>query len=47
MWNTTTKETGGKLPIKQLQPFLVLIGQRLEHAPERVARDVESGPPHA
>ena len=43
MWNTTTKETGGKLPLKELQHFLVLIGQRLEHAPERVARDVESG----
>ena len=43
MWNTTTKETGGKLPIKSLQSFLVLIGQRLEHAPERVARDVEGG----
>ena len=43
MWNTTTKETAGKLPIKSLQSFLVLIGQRLEHAPERVARDVESG----
>ena len=43
IWNTTTKETGGKLPLKSLQNFLVLIGQRLEHAPERVARDVESG----
>merc|ERR1740133_408192 len=42
MWNTTTKETGGKLPIKSLQSFLVLIGQRLEHAPERVARDDEA-----
>jgi len=43
MWNTTTQETGGKLPLKNLQSFLTLIGQRLDHQPERIARDVESG----
>ena len=43
MWNTTTAETGGKLPLKNLQSFLTLIGQRLDHQPERIARDVENG----
>ena len=46
MWNTTTQETGGKLPLKNLQSFLTLIGQRLDHQPERIARDVENGAPH-
>ncbi len=40
-WDKVTSANGGKLPIEDLHKFLTLIGQRLLHAPERVAREVE------